>query len=99
MARFSPFETSLWHATATPTPGMEPLRGEAQADVCVVGAGYTGLTTALELARSGASLTLLEREEVGYGGSGRNAGHCTPTFTHYGLDRIRRVSEPLPPDP
>ena len=42
--------------------------------MCIVGGGYTGLTTALELARDGISVVLLEREEVGFGGSGRNAG-------------------------
>lgn len=90
-ARFSPFDRSLWYATAPAAPEMEPLSGEVRADVCVVGAGYTGLTTALELARSKISVVVLEREEVGFGGSGRNAGHCTPTFTHYSLDELRRM--------
>ncbi|MFV0472946.1 MAG: NAD(P)/FAD-dependent oxidoreductase [Pikeienuella sp.] len=90
-ARFSPFRDTLWYATAAPAPEMRPLAGEATADICVVGAGYTGLTTALELARAGASVVLLEREEIGFGGSGRNAGHCTPTFTYYGLDDLQRV--------
>lgn len=91
MARFSPFETSLWYATAQPAPELSPLRGEMRADVCVVGGGLTGLTTALELARAGVHVVLLEREEIGFGGSGRNAGHCTPTFTHYSLAQLRRM--------
>lgn len=91
MRRFSPFETTLWFATAEPAPPTQPLRGETRADVCVVGGGLTGLTTALELARTGVRVVLLEREEAGFGGSGRNAGHCTPTFTHYGLDDLRRM--------
>jgi YD repeat-containing protein len=91
MTRFSPFETTLWFATANPPPPTEPLRGEVRADVCVVGAGLTGLTTALELARGGARVVVLEREGVGFGGSGRNAGHCTPTFTHYGLAELRAM--------
>ena len=61
--------------------------GQIKADVCIVGGGYTGLTTALELARSGVKVVLLEAQEIGFGGSGRNAGHCTPTFTHYSLPR------------
>lgn len=89
MARFSPFETTLWYATATPAPVTEDLRGTIKADVCIVGGGYTGLTTALELARDGVSVVLLEKEEIGFGGSGRNAGHCTPTFTHYSLPELR----------
>lgn len=91
MTRFSPFETTLWFATAPPAPPTEPLRGEVRADVCIVGGGYTGLTTALDLARKGARVVLLERREIGFGGSGRNAGHCTPTFTHYGLADLRRL--------
>ncbi|MFD2249892.1 glycine/D-amino acid oxidase-like deaminating enzyme [Pseudochelatococcus lubricantis] len=89
--KFSPFETSLWYATAAPAPETGPLSGDEKADVCVVGGGYTGLTTALELAKAGVEVVLLEGREVGYGGSGRNAGHCTPTFTHYSLDELRRM--------
>jgi len=91
MTKFSPFEGTLWFDTAPPATPTEPLRGDVQADVCVVGGGYTGLTTALDLAKAGARVVLLEREEIGFGGSGRNAGHCTPTFTHYGLDDLRRM--------
>jgi len=89
--QFSPFETSLWYATAQPAPDMAALQGATTADVCIVGGGYTGLTTALELARQGVSVVLLERQELGFGGSGRNAGHCTPTFIHYRLDELRKV--------
>ena len=91
MTRFSPFEASLWHDTAPPAPDLTPLEGNARADVCVVGAGYTGLSTALALAEAGTSVVLLEAEEVGFGGSGRNAGHCTPTFHHHSLDGVRRL--------
>lgn len=89
--KFSPFETTLWYATAAPPPEMRPLDGDRKTDVCIVGGGYTGLTTALELARAGVGVVLLEAREIGFGGSGRNAGHCTPTFTHYELPEIRRM--------
>ncbi|PJI41272.1 MAG: FAD-dependent oxidoreductase [Rhizobium sp.] len=89
MAAFSPFDLTLWYATARPAPRTEPLAGAAKADVCIVGAGYAGLTTALELAKAGVSVVVLERQEAGFGGSGRNAGHCTPTFTHYSLPELR----------
>ncbi|MDR3518454.1 MAG: FAD-binding oxidoreductase [Azospirillaceae bacterium] len=89
--RFSPFETTLWYATAAPPPPMAALEGDNRADVCVVGGGYTGLTTALELARAGVKVVVLEAQEIGFGGSGRNAGHCTPTFTHYELPAIRAL--------
>jgi glycine/D-amino acid oxidase-like deaminating enzyme len=94
VTRFSPFEASLWHATAPPAPDFAALEGERRADVCVVGAGYTGLSTALALAEAGAAVVLLEAEEVGFGGSGRNAGHCTPTFHHRSLDGVRRLLGP-----
>ncbi|MFC4350387.1 NAD(P)/FAD-dependent oxidoreductase [Fodinicurvata halophila] len=76
----TPLGNSLWHATAAPAPPTEPLEGDIQTEVCVVGGGYTGLSTAIHLARSGRDVVLLEAEEIGHGGSGRNAGHCTPTF-------------------
>ncbi|TKA97565.1 FAD-binding oxidoreductase [Cereibacter changlensis] len=91
MTRFSPFDATLWYATAAPPAPTEPLRDAVEADVCIVGGGYTGLTTALELAKAGTRVVLLEREEIGFGGSGRNAGHCTPTFTHYSLGELRRI--------
>ena len=91
MSRFSPFDVSLWFATAAPAPQTRPLEGSVQADVCIVGAGYTGLTTALELVRQGVNVVVLEAQQAGFGGSGRNAGHCTPTFTHYSLPELRRI--------
>jgi YD repeat-containing protein len=91
MTSFSPFETTLWYATAPSAPKTFQLEGRVKADVCVVGAGYTGLTTALELAKAGVKVALVERMEAGFGGSGRNAGHCTPTFTHYSLPELRRM--------
>jgi glycine/D-amino acid oxidase-like deaminating enzyme len=53
-----------------------PLDGDREADVCIVGAGYTGLWTAYELRRADPSLevVVLEREVAGYGASGRNGG-------------------------
>ncbi|MDQ2068125.1 FAD-binding oxidoreductase [Xinfangfangia sp. CPCC 101601] len=89
--KFSPFETSYWFASAPPAPNCPALDQEVQADVCIVGGGYTGLTTAIELARQGVKVALLEREQIGYGGSGRNAGHCSPTFSYYPLDKVRAL--------
>ena len=64
-----------WYAeTAELLPPFEPLRGETRADVCVVGAGYTGLSAALHLARAGARVTVVEAQRVGFGASGRNGG-------------------------
>ncbi len=89
--RNAPLEESLWYATAQPAPETVPLEGEVRADVCIVGGGYTGLSSALHLAEKGVEVALLEAREVGNGGSGRNAGHCTPTFHFYEIAKIREL--------
>lgn len=62
-------------------PAREPaLAGDTRADVAIVGGGLTGLSTALALKRTGADVVVLEREFCGFGASGRNAGHLTPTI-------------------
>ncbi len=90
-ARFSPFEDTLWHATAGPAPATTELDSRKTADVCIVGAGYTGLTTAIDLARQGVDVVVLEAQQAGFGGSGRNAGHSTPTFTYFSLPELRSI--------
>jgi glycine/D-amino acid oxidase-like deaminating enzyme len=76
-------DLSLWHATAdddwTPRP---PLPGDTQADVAVVGAGFTGLWTAYYLLRAEPTLrvVVLEAETAGFGASGRNGGWCSALF-------------------
>ncbi|AWZ22147.1 FAD dependent oxidoreductase [Roseovarius sp. TM1035] len=68
------YPPSWYAATATPLPEFAPLRGTERADVCVVGAGYTGLSAALHLAEAGFDVVLLEAQRVGFGASGRNGG-------------------------
>ncbi|MBB5222048.1 gamma-glutamylputrescine oxidase [Amaricoccus macauensis] len=64
-----------WYAASTPLlPGFPPLAGTIDADVCVVGGGYTGLSAALHLAEAGFSVALIEASRVGSGASGRNGG-------------------------
>ena len=67
-------ERSLWGATAIANPVESRLRESLDADVLVVGGGYTGLSSALHLAERGLSVVLLEARSIGFGGSGRNAG-------------------------
>jgi len=68
------YPPSYYAATAAPLDRFAPLRGEAQADVCIVGGGYTGLSAALHLAQRGYKVILLEAHRVGFGASGRNGG-------------------------
>ncbi|CAN5458961.1 FAD-binding oxidoreductase [soil metagenome] len=65
---------SWYAATANAFPPLPGLQQDTRADVCIIGAGYTGLGAALALATRGVSVTLLEAAQVGSGGSGRNGG-------------------------
>jgi gamma-glutamylputrescine oxidase len=68
------YPPSWYAATATPLAPFPALKGETRADVCVIGAGYTGLSAALHLAERGFDVVLLEAQRVGFGASGRNGG-------------------------
>ncbi len=65
---------SWYAATADPPPSSPTLAGSHSADVCVVGAGYTGLSAAMHLAERGYSVIVLEARRCGWGASGRNGG-------------------------
>lgn len=66
-----------WYAASLPEPpALPPLQGDVQADVAVLGAGYTGLTAALELAARGQRVVVLEAQRIGWGASGRNGGQA-----------------------
>jgi glycine/D-amino acid oxidase-like deaminating enzyme len=69
---------NLYAETASPAPAAPPLEADVRTDVAVVGGGITGLSTALHAARSGATVVLLEAEEIGFGASGRNGGQVNP---------------------
>lgn len=80
---------SLWAATAIAAPHTPALAESTKVDVLVVGAGYTGLSTALHLADRGASVCVLDAQEPGWGASGRNGGQVNPTLKHDPEDLVR----------
>ena len=65
---------SYYAATVGEPSDFAPLRGEHSADVCVIGAGFTGISTALHLAERGYKVHVVEANKVGWGASGRNGG-------------------------
>ena len=72
-----PYPHSYYSASAQPLAPFGPLVGDVVADVCVVGGGFTGVNTALELAARGRDVVLLEANRIGWGASGRNGGQVT----------------------
>jgi len=73
---------SLWSATAPSVVPTPALSESVKVDVAIVGAGYTGLSTALHLAERGVSVCVLEAHEPGWGASGRNGGQVNPTLKY-----------------
>jgi glycine/D-amino acid oxidase-like deaminating enzyme len=72
---------SLWAAMTPPGPDLPELIGAEQADVIVVGGGFTGLSTALHLREAGVDVAIVEAMEPGWGASGRNNGQVIPTLS------------------
>src|SRR5690242_9310519 len=80
-------------------PERPPLTADLDVEVCVVGAGLAGLTTARELARRGWSVAVLEARRVAWSASGRNTGFVLPGFAQsidvvvrrVGLDHARQL--------
>jgi len=69
-----PHTGSYYAATVNHDVNFAPLQGEQNADVCVIGAGFTGIATALTLAERGYNVHVVESNKVGWGASGRNGG-------------------------
>ncbi|WP_321944286.1 NAD(P)/FAD-dependent oxidoreductase [Paraburkholderia tropica] len=89
------FDTSLWSATAIAPQRYEPLRGDAHTQVAIVGAGYTGLATAIALADAGIAATVLDAVEPGFGASGRNGGQVIPLVKYDPDQMIARYGQAL----
>jgi gamma-glutamylputrescine oxidase len=92
-------ERSYYSVTANPFAPAPSLEGETQADVLVIGGGYTGLNAALSARERGYSVILLEAGRIGWGASGRNGGQMIPGWrkgvaelaARYGADAARRL--------
>ena len=78
---------SYYAASAHASPPREALRGDLTADVCVIGGGIAGCSTALNLAERGYSVVLLEGQRVGWGASGRSGGQAIFGFAA-GQDKL-----------
>ncbi len=68
------YPPSYYTESAEPLKPFAALEGSGSCDVCIVGAGYTGLSSALHLAQRGYDVVLLDAHRVGWGASGRNGG-------------------------
>lgn len=84
------YPSSYYAASANPVPARPELQGEVETDVCVIGAGYTGLSTALFLLENGFKVTVLEAAKVGFGASGRNGGQIVNSYSR-DIDVIERT--------
>ncbi len=69
-------DTSYYAQSALPAPDRPALAGEVTADVCVIGGGIAGCSTALHLAERGYRVVLLESHRIGFGASGRSGGQA-----------------------
>jgi gamma-glutamylputrescine oxidase len=89
----TPYPQSYYAASANPAPQRPALQGETETDVCIIGAGYTGLSTALFLLENGFKVTIVEAAKVGFGASGRNGGQIVNSYSR-DIDVIERTVGP-----
>ena len=91
--KYTPYPDSYYSASANPAPERPALSGVHETDVCVIGAGYTGISTALFLLEHGFRVTVLEAALVGFGASGRNGGQIVNSYSR-DLDVIEKQVGP-----
>ncbi len=86
---------SLWEATATVPVTAPTLDGKHSTETVIIGAGYTGLSTALHLSEAGREVIVLEADEPGAGGSGRNGGQVIPSIRHFTDELVKNYGDDL----
>lgn len=98
----NPGHAPSWYAASANDKRVRPsLMGEEQADVCIIGAGFTGISAALQLAENSFSVVVLEGERIGFGASGRNGGQIVNGYSRdleviarrYGPDKAAKLGE------
>ncbi len=95
------YPDSYYAASSNRTTDYPELHGEVTADICVVGGGYSGLSTAIALQEKGYQVVVLEAANIGYGASGRNGGQLVNSFSrdidhiekHYGMDTAKAMGD------
>ena len=87
------YPQSYYAASANNAPQRPALQGEVETDVCIIGAGYTGLSTALFLLENGFKVSIVEAAKVGFGASGRNGGQIVNSYSR-DIDVIERTVGP-----
>lgn len=91
---------SYYAATANDDALRPPLHDEVEADVCIIGAGFTGISAGIELAERGFSVVVLEAVRIGFGASGRNGGQIVNGYSRdlqviekrYGSERAKHLA-------
>ncbi len=99
MGTSNAYPDSYYARTASPGEPCARLEGDHETEVCIVGGGLAGLSTALSLAERGTAVAVLEARRVGWGASGRNGGFVGPGFStpmrrlvaRLGLEHARRL--------
>lgn len=96
-----PHAPSYYADSAHATASRPALCGAVEADVCIIGAGYTGLSAGLHLAEAGFKVVILEQARVGWGASGRNGGQIVHSYSRdidvieasYGKEKAKPLAE------
>lgn len=83
--------SNLWETSASPGPQLTALQSAVRSDVTIIGAGIAGLSTALHLAETGVSVTVIEAESPGSGASGKSGGLVAPDFIRHLPSQIEQA--------